>query len=166
MNCPTCGNRMQGGYLKSETDITWIPDFFSSQNQSSSKNDALLTFSASPSYIYSYRCLICKRIAIDLAQTSKSNTMTCSKCGNSVEATATFCNSCGGELQKSSKESQFTCVNCNNPIESDDITCPSCGVELDEFANDILNTCIECGYSDPSLEDLAECPRCGALLPI
>lgn len=165
MNCPTCGNLMQGGYLRSDSAITWLSDAFSDSNHINAIDASSYKLPGLLLQLYANRCLNCKRIEIDLNQIRKS-IPSCPKCGNSVEVTATFCSSCGQELQKSSNESQFVCENCNNPIESDDITCPHCGMALGEFENDILNTCVECGYSDPSLEDLAECPKCGALLPI
>ncbi len=173
MNCRNCGNRMQGGYLKSRTDITWTSDVLSGQKIDDKNQDNLYEFPKSLHQIHAFRCLICKKIEFDLNQIAKKNDIFCPKCGNSLDPSSTFCNFCGEEIEKAIKgvekatnESQFICLNCNNPIESEDIVCPNCGIELDQFANDILNTCVECGYSDPSLEDLAECPKCGALLPI
>ena len=166
MNCLNCGNQMQKGFLRSDTIISWVPDSLTTSSLSRSNQSDTFQLNLSSNQLYAYRCLGCKQIVLALEPKPNIPHKMCPKCGNSVQQTETFCNKCGEEIQSSSEDAQFLCLNCKNPIKSDDIVCPTCGSDLDQFANDILNTCVECGYSDPSLEDLAECPKCGALLPI
>ena len=82
-----------------------------------------------------------------------------------------FCGNCGmdisiTEIEDVPAKTELRCLNCKKEIEVYQDICPHCGVDLDQFSRDLLNTCVECGYSDPSLENISECPKCGAILPI
>ena len=156
------------GFLQSNTPMTWIPDpqWTGSRNNSFIRNISNLDLSSLQLSVY--RCLYCNRMEIAYSQTITAQ-RTCSKCGATSRETNKFCIKCRQRIESESKKaskSKFHCPNCKNPVDIDDVTCPNCGTDLDRFMSDILNTCFECGYSDPSLEDLVECPRCGAILPI
>ena len=166
MNCRNCGDQMVKGFLQSSSDIVWVPDLYNKNSGKNSSQKELSNLDLSSFGITAFRCISCNTIQLLMHKIIETDTLICNICGSSTSKSSKFCTNCGEEIEINSEKPSFVCPNCNKPVESNDILCPSCGIDLDKFGNDILNTCIECGYSDPSLEDLAECPKCGALLPI
>lgn len=164
MDCPKCGKQMEKGFLRSKTGMNWVSDSKTTQNPYEQFSDRLDISKLSLMQLPAYQCLICHRIEINLEELPKDLRF-CSNCGLNISSSDEICPRCGSKVQLT-LDKEFLCKNCKNPVKADDILCPSCGAELDKFAIDLLNTCVECGYSDPSLEDLAECPKCGAILPI
>lgn len=166
MNCRNCGDPMVKGFLQSSSDIVWVPDLYRNKGEKNFSPNELSNLDLSTLRITAFRCINCNIIQLTMYKVNRTDSLTCTSCGSSITDSSKFCTDCGAEIETNSEKPLFVCPKCNNPVESNDILCPSCGIDLDKFGNDILNTCVECGYSDPSLEDLAECPKCGALLPI
>lgn len=166
MECLKCGNQMENGFLNSSSEIAWVSNQYFNSIKKVNEPSNIEDFFNPSSQLQAFRCLPCNRIELTFDQKIKRYMVSCQSCGSSTSEANKFCSNCGKEITAASESSAFLCFKCKETVTSDDIICPSCGSDLDQFASDILNTCVECGYSDKSLEDMVECPKCGALLPI
>ena len=82
---------------------------------------------------------------------SSVQSTTCDKCGTPVDASATFCPSCGDKVDR--------CPHCGADNPEDATSCRSCHKSLASVAAEASTTCSKCGNSQPDGKKF--CNNCG-----
>jgi len=87
----------------------------------------------------------------------------CKKCGTIILPGEVECRKCGEPADvpdeiKPKKVEYIRCSNCGAEVPADAESCPKCGAVFDGEETDIL-------HEDGTLEQVIECPECGAPVP-